>query len=187
VPFTLIAATTEGGMTPSMVDRFGVKCALQYYSASELAEIITLRADRDLFMIDPDAAHMLAVRSQGVPRIAGNRLARATDQAVKAGHLERITMAHATAAMDQEEIDALGLGTRERTVLTVICMEVGQPIGRKSIASVCGYRSVEEEMSILIRLGLVEKASGSLGSVATRAAYVLLGLAIPATCPGGKP
>lgn len=186
-PFTLIAATTEGGFTPSMADRFGVKCALGYYSVAELTTIITGRAEHDLFLIDPDAAHMLAVRSQGVPRVAGNRLARATDQAVKARSREKITMAHATAAMDLEEIDALGLGTRDRIVLTVIASEAGEPIGVKSIKAVCGFNNVDQEMSILKRLGLIAKAPGTRGSWATRAAYELLDWTVPPTCPGGKP
>src|SRR5512142_1739637 len=74
--FTLVGATTRAGLLSSPLrDRFGVISRLEFYTAEELATIVT-RSARILGMkADPEGAQELSRRSRGTPRIA-NRLVR---------------------------------------------------------------------------------------------------------------
>src|ERR1700688_4549385 len=73
--FTLVGATTRSGMLSGpMRDRFKMHEHLEYYSVDELAEIIRVNAGKLQTEISDDAAHELAKRSRGTPRIANARL-----------------------------------------------------------------------------------------------------------------
>src|SRR4051812_31589057 len=75
-PFTLVGATTRAGMlTNPLRDRFGIVARLEFYTADELAAIVTRSAGLLGVPIDPDGAQELARRSRGTPRVA-NRLLR---------------------------------------------------------------------------------------------------------------
>ena len=174
-PFTLVAATTEGKLDPSMARRF-TRINLRYYSVDELARIITWCAEGKGFEIEAGAAWYLAVRSQGVAGIGQEWLASAIDETRGAS---TITLAHAVAAMEVAEVDDLGLGTAERAILIAIAHEGGHPIGLSSVASLLGMRSVTEEVAFLERMNLVRLNHAPRGRVATSAAYVHLGEKVP--------
>src|SRR3954465_9458301 len=73
--YTLIGATTRSGMLSSpMRDRFKMHEHLDYYTVDELAEIVTINARKLETRLTPEAAHELAARSRGTPRIANARL-----------------------------------------------------------------------------------------------------------------
>ncbi|MFX6036278.1 Holliday junction branch migration DNA helicase RuvB, partial [Acinetobacter baumannii] len=75
-PFTLVGATTRAGMlTNPLRDRFGIVARLAFYTADELARIVTRSAQLLHARIDPTGALEIARRSRGTPRIA-NRLLR---------------------------------------------------------------------------------------------------------------
>ena len=78
--FTLVGATTRAGLlTSPLRSRFGVVSRLDYYEPKELEEII-LRSSRVLEVdIKNDAAHEIAKRSRGTPRIANRLLRRIRD------------------------------------------------------------------------------------------------------------
>ena len=73
-PFTLVGATTRyGDLSSPLRDRFGVVLHLNYYTTSELLEIVLRTAKVYNTNISKEAALELAKRSRGTPRIA-NRL-----------------------------------------------------------------------------------------------------------------
>src|SRR5215813_330706 len=72
--FTLIGATTRSGMLSGpMRDRFKLTHHLEFYSIEELAEIVRINAKKLNTEIGDDAAHELARRSRGTPRVANAR------------------------------------------------------------------------------------------------------------------
>ena len=73
--FTLIGATTRSGMLSSpMRDRFRMHEHLEFYSVEELAQIVRVNAAKLHTPITDEAAHELAHRCRGTPRIANARL-----------------------------------------------------------------------------------------------------------------
>ncbi len=71
--FTLIGATTRAGnLTSPLRDRFGVICKLDLYTSSELKEIVERSAAILDVPIDGQAAHEIASRSRGTPRIVNS-------------------------------------------------------------------------------------------------------------------
>ncbi|HUJ10471.1 MAG TPA: Holliday junction branch migration DNA helicase RuvB [Verrucomicrobiae bacterium] len=88
--FTLIGATTRSGLlTSPLRSRFGLTERLDYYSAEELATIVSRSARILNVDIDADGATEIAGRSRGTPRIANNLLKRVRDYAQVKGHTNR--------------------------------------------------------------------------------------------------
>ncbi|MCL1900640.1 MAG: Holliday junction branch migration DNA helicase RuvB, partial [Promicromonosporaceae bacterium] len=81
-PFTAVGATTRAGMLPAPLrDRFGFTGHLDFYSATDLQQVITRSAGLLGVSIDPAAAAEIASRSRGTPRIANRLLRRGRDWA----------------------------------------------------------------------------------------------------------
>ena len=79
-PFTLVGATTRSGLlTAPLRERFGIKCALEYYDTDDLIKIIARSARILKIDIDKTAAREIAMRSRGTPRIANALLKRVRD------------------------------------------------------------------------------------------------------------
>src|SRR6266540_3550169 len=73
--FTLIGATTRSGMLSGpMRDRFKMHEHLDFYSVEELAQIVTINAQKLQTHLTSEAAQEIARRSRGTPRIANTRL-----------------------------------------------------------------------------------------------------------------
>ncbi|PYK73565.1 MAG: Holliday junction branch migration DNA helicase RuvB [Verrucomicrobia bacterium] len=73
--FTLIGATTRAGMVSAPLrSRFGMTARLDYYSAEEMARIITRSAGLLSVEIDSGGASEIASRARGTPRTANNLL-----------------------------------------------------------------------------------------------------------------
>src|SRR3984893_4283230 len=84
--FTLIGATTRAGLlTNPLRDRFGIPVRLNFYSESELEEIVNRGARVLGIGMTPDGANEIARRARGTPRIAGRLLRRVRDFALVAG------------------------------------------------------------------------------------------------------
>src|SRR5579872_6701995 len=79
-PFTLVGATTRTGLlTAPLFSRFGHVIRLDFYPPDDLAKIV-LRSARLLSLaIDDDAAHEIARRARGTPRVANRLLRRIRD------------------------------------------------------------------------------------------------------------
>lgn len=82
-PFTLIGATTRSGLlTSPLRARFGIQCHLQYYDTDTLTGIVERSASILGVAIEREAAHEIAGRSRGTPRIANALLRRVRDFAM---------------------------------------------------------------------------------------------------------
>src|SRR6187402_67453 len=80
--FTLVGATTRAGLlTSPLRSRFGIVHRLEFYTASDLEEIVRRSARILGVPIDDAAAAEIARRSRGTPRIANRLLRRVRDYA----------------------------------------------------------------------------------------------------------
>src|SRR5438876_3216568 len=118
--FTLIGATTRSGMLSGpMRDRFKMHEHLEFYSVEELATIVRINAAKLATPITESAAHELAHRSRGTPRVANARLYWARSYAA-AKHEGEITEAIARDALDMQEVDRDGLDKNDRRYLEIL-------------------------------------------------------------------
>lgn len=134
-PFTLIGATTRTGLISAPLrDRFQMREHLDFYTVEELAVIVQRNAGKLQIAIDEDAAHEIAFRSRGTPRLANNRLRWVRDFAdAKADGA--ITLSVAVQALDMQGIDKLGLDAQDRKFLeTILRVFRGGPVGIESVA-----------------------------------------------------
>lgn len=134
--FTLVAATTRSGLlTSPLRDRFGITFRLDFYSDSELVEIV-LRSARILgVQIEDEGAMEIARRSRGTPRIANRLLRRVRDFAqVKGdGIIDKHVACESLAFMN---IDSEGLDGLDRMILSAIIDNYGGgPVGLSTLAA----------------------------------------------------
>ncbi|HMA11228.1 MAG TPA: Holliday junction branch migration DNA helicase RuvB [Steroidobacteraceae bacterium] len=180
-PFTLVGATTRAGLlTSPLRDRFGIVQRLDFYSDTELARIVARSAGILGVAATPDGSLRIAERSRGTPRIANRLLRRVRDYAqVRADGV--ITAAIADAALDLLDVDPKGMDALDRRLLaTIIDKFEGGPVGIESLAAAIGEeRGTLEDVvePFLIQRGLLIRTAR--GRMATRAAYLHLGLAAP--------
>lgn len=185
-PFTVVGATTRAGLLPAPLrDRFGFTGHLDYYSARELAQIVTCSAGLLGLEIDAQAAHELASRSRGTPRIANRLLRRVQDWAQVHGTPGVADLASTQAALKVFEVDAMGLDRLDRSVLTALCTRFGGgPVGLTTLAVSVGEEAETVETvaePYLVREGLMVRTPR--GRAATAAAYTHLGLELPEHMP----
>ena len=177
-PFTLVGATTRSGLlTPPLRARFGIDCHLEYYD-HEVLERIILRSARLLGVkCSGEAAHEIAMRSRGTPRIANALLRRVRDFAQVKG-TGRIDRAITQVALSALNIDSLGLDQMDNKILSVIIHKFGGgPVGLKTIATAVGEDegTIEEVYEpFLIMQGLLKRTPR--GREVTSAAWTHLGL-----------
>jgi Holliday junction DNA helicase RuvB len=183
--FTLIGATTRTGMiTGPLRDRFGLVTRLEYYEPDELRQIVQRAAGILDVAIDHDAAHEIASRSRGTPRIA-NRLLRRVRDFAQVRNSGAVTAAVADEALRVFGVDRLGLDKVDRSVLQIICERFGGgPVGLSTLAIAVSEQTetIEDVYEpFLIREGLLARTPR--GRVATTAAYAHLGLTPPERSP----
>ena len=104
-------------------DRFGHLYRLEFYTADEIAPIITRAAGILSSKIKEDSAHMLAGRARLTPRIANRLLKRVRDYADVNGD-GIIDTAMTTQALAMMEIDELGLDPADRNMLTQVIRHI---------------------------------------------------------------
>jgi holliday junction DNA helicase RuvB len=181
-PFCLVAATTQAGMLSSPLrDRFGFVVRLGLYADDELAAVVTRSAGLLGCDVDDGAAHVVAGRSRGTPRIANALLRRVRDWAQLQG-VTRIDAAAAQTALDAFGVDDAGLDQLGRELLRMLCTIFGGgPVGLSTLAAAVNEapQTVAEMYEPhLMRCGLLARTQR--GRVATPAAYSHLGMAVPA-------
>ena len=184
--FTLIGATTRAGLlTNPLRDRFGIPVRLNFYSESELEEIVNRGARVLGIGMTGDGANEIARRARGTPRIAGRLLRRVRDFALVAG-ATAIDRAAADRALIELEVDAAGLDAMDRRYLTTIAENYGGgPVGIETIAAALSEpRDAIEEIiePFLIQRGFLQRTPR--GRLLTSHAFRHLGLAEPARDPG---
>ncbi|MBE5957986.1 MAG: Holliday junction branch migration DNA helicase RuvB [Lachnospiraceae bacterium] len=176
--FTLVGATTRAGMLSAPLrDRFGVINKLEFYTLSELKEIINRSATVLDVKIDDEGATELARRSRGTPRLANRFLKRVRDFAdIKYDGI--ITREVAEDALDSLEVDKLGLDKGDRMILDIIINKFGGgPVGLDTIAAALGEDAgtIEDVYEpYLIQNGLLDRTAR--GRVATKQSYLHLGI-----------
>lgn len=179
--FTLVGATTRAGqLSAPLRDRFGVIFRLELYTAEQLAEIVTRSAGILGIGIDPEGALEIASRSRGTPRIANRFLKRARDFAQIVGD-GSITKEVASIALAKMEVDALGLDSIDRLILsTMIKNYNGGPVGLETIAAAIGEEAVTIEdvyEPFLMQIGFLSRTPR--GRCVTPAGYNHLGIPMP--------
>ncbi len=180
-PFTLIGATTRSGdLSAPLRHRFGETLRLQFYTVSELGQIIVRTAKLLDLTIDQRTAEMIAHRSRGTPRIANRLLKRIRDFANIAdiGHIDEIFVVDCLAKLG---INEHGLDNNDMMLLRVLAEKFqGRAIGVKTLASACN--ETEETLlnvyePYLVQEGLIERTPQ--GRKATNKTFAILGLPSP--------
>jgi Holliday junction DNA helicase RuvB len=183
--FTLVGATTRAGLlTNPLRDRFGIPVRLNFYSESELEEIVNRGARVLGIGMTADGANEIARRARGTPRIAGRLLRRVRDFALVAG-ATTVDRAAADRALLELEVDAAGLDAMDRRYLLNIAENYGGgPVGIETIAAALSEpRDAIEEIiePFLIQKGFIQRTPR--GRLLTSHAFRHLGLAEPARDP----
>jgi len=177
-PFTLIGATTRSGLlTSPLRSRFGINSRLQYYDSTILTHIVKRSASILNVEISDDAAHELAKRSRGTPRIANLLLRRIRDFAQIKGSGD-IDMKIATYGLSALNVDENGLDEMDIRILTTIIEKFkGGPVGLSTIATSVSEDSgtIEEVYEpFLIQEGYLKRTPR--GREATEMAYKHIGI-----------
>jgi Holliday junction DNA helicase RuvB len=176
-PFTLVGATTRSGLlTAPLRARFGINCHLEYYTHEVLERIILRSASLLGVKCTAEAAHEIALRSRGTPRIANALLRRVRDFAqVKGSGI--VDPEIARYALEALNIDRYGLDEIDHKILsTIITKFHGGPVGLSTIATALGEDpgTIEEVYEpFLIQEGFIKRTPR--GREVTPLAYSHLG------------
>ena len=171
--FTLVGATTKAGaLTSPLRDRFGLVYRLDFYSPSDLEQIVTRSAGVLGTSIDQAGAAEIARRARGTPRIVNRLIRRVRDFAqIKAeGHISRQVAQEALAWLG---VDSAGFGEMDRKILlTIIEKFNGGPVGVESLAAAVQEDKVTLEdvyEPYLIQAGYLDRTGR--GRQATKLAF----------------
>lgn len=180
-PFTLVGATTRYGLlTPPMRARFGIVHRLNFYSAADLALIVTRSAEVMQVECTAEGADEIGQRARGTPRVANRLLRRVRDYAqVRASGV--ITREVAAEALQMLDVDEYGLDEMDARILRALIENFeGGPTGLATLAVAVGEDAgtLEEVYEpFLIQNGFLQRTPR--GRVATNNAYRRFGYALP--------
>ena len=134
--FTLIGATTKPNMLSSPLrDRFGSMIKLDYYSESEMEDIIVRSAEILGVKLDNEAAVLLASCCRRTPRIANRLLKRVRDFCL-VKEIDFATRVDIESTLIILGIDNLGMNKLDRDLLDVVLNKFdGGPVGLKAISA----------------------------------------------------
>ena len=175
--FTLIGATTRIGMlTSPLRDRFGVLCAMEYYTIEQLKEIVIRSAMVLGCNITEEGAIEIAKRSRGTPRVANRLLKRVRDYSqVYSDNL--ISLKEAREALNLLEVDNEGFDKVDNKILEAIIDNCnGGPVGIETLSYFIGEElgTLEDVYEpYLLQKGFIVRTPR--GRVATEKAYKHLG------------
>ncbi|QZE13985.1 Holliday junction branch migration DNA helicase RuvB [Halosquirtibacter laminarini] len=160
-PFTLIGATTRSGLlTSPLRARFGINSHLEYYDIDVLSKIVVRSAALLNVPIEENAAHEIAFRSRGTPRIVNSLLRRVRDFAMVKGN-GAIDLKITRFALEALNIDKYGLDEMDNKILaTIIDKFRGGPVGISTIATAVGEDAgtIEEVYEpFLIKEGFIKR------------------------------
>ena len=170
--FTLIGATTRAGMlSHPLRERFGMHFRMQFYNAKELAEIVRLASIKLDKVTEGDAAHEIAKRSRGTPRLSLRLLRRVRDFSEVANE-ERINIKTTQYALDQLGVNDLGFDEEDIRLLEFLIASKGRPVGLSTIAAALSEDegTIEDVLEpYLLANGYIERTAR--GRVATEKSY----------------
>lgn len=135
-PFTIVGATTRIGLLSNPLrDRFGVVSRLSFYEPEDLKHILVQGAKKLGTVVHPKALTELSRRGRGTPRVALRLLKRVRDVAQVEGQGD-ITEAILDRSLSLLEVDAMGLDSSDRRLLTTIIDKfAGGPVGIDTLAA----------------------------------------------------
>ncbi len=162
--FTLAGSTTRAGMLSAPLrERFGLVYHLDYYSRTELAQVVVRSAGILGITVDLDAANEIAARARGTPRIANRLLRRVRDYAeVESGGTATLQVARD--ALELEGVDRVGLDRLDRLYLRTLAHNYnGGPAGIEALAATVN----EEQQTLtdvvepfLLKIGFIVRTPG---------------------------
>lgn len=172
-PFTLVGATTRAGMLSAPLrDRFGIISHMEYYTESDLQEIICRSAAIFSTEIVEEGALEIARRSRGTPRIANRLLKRVRDFAQVEGD-GVINRQLADRALLLLQVDHAGLDyVDQKLIKTMIELYNGGPVGLSTLSVNIGeeQETVEDMYEpYLIQKGFLKRTQR--GRMVTRLSY----------------
>lgn len=181
--FTLLAATTRfGDLSGPLRDRFGIVERLDFYTPEEIERIVKRSARILKVELAKGAAAEIAGRARMTPRVANRLLKRVRDYAQVKGRVP-VDSITAREALEQLQVDELGLDRADRELLSVIIKNYrGGPVGLGTLAAATRQEQVtieEVHEPYMLQAGLLERTAK--GRKATEAAYLHLGLDLPAS------
>ena len=178
-PFTLIGATTRvGDLSAPLRDRFGVHSHLEYYTKTDLFEIVKRTSAVFQIDIDEQAAKELASRARGTPRIVNRLFRRIRDFAQVLSDEDYISLDITKDALRRLDIDDFGLDMVDHKILRGIAERFsGGPVGIEALAA-----SIAEEATtledvyepFLLQEGFIVRTPR--GRIITEKAYKHLGI-----------
>ena len=179
--FTLVGATTRSGLLPAPLrDRFGFTGHLEFYSTTDLLQVLARSSGKLEIDATPGGLHEIASRSRGTPRIANRLLRRVRDWAQVRGD-GSIDEDAARAALTVYEVDERGLDRLDRSVLHALCVRFrGGPVGLSTVAVAVAEEAetvAEVVEPFLVREGFMARTPR--GRVATGDGWRHLGLEAP--------
>jgi Holliday junction DNA helicase RuvB len=180
--FTLVGATTRAGLlTSPLRDRFGWSARLEYYPVDDLEQIILRSGGLLGVRVEPKAAHEIARRARGTPRIANRLLRRVRDfAAVRDGDSQNVVLDTTRFALDRLDVDDAGFDGLDRSFLTTLVDKfAGGPVGLDTLAAAVGEDKGTLEDVVepyLIHCGFLTRTPR--GRVATERAFVHLGIPV---------
>lgn len=176
-PFTLVGATTRTGLLSNPLrDRFGIDLRLNFYSKTDLTEIIKRSANILGFDISDKGALLLAGSSRGTPRIANRLLKRARDFSVDQNQkiIDEIII---ETTLKQLHIDNLGLDEIDYEYLKAIIKHyAGGPVGVENLSAILSepVDTIEDVIEpYLMQQGFIQRTPR--GRIVTDAGYKHLG------------
>ena len=181
--FTLVGATTRAGLlTSPLRDRFGWSARLEYYPVDDLARIVARSGGLLGLDVAGDAAHEIARRARGTPRIANRLLRRVRDFAAvgpKPG--DGVGLETARFALGRLDVDEAGFDGLDRAFLETLVEKFGGgPVGLETLAAAVGEDkgTIEDVVEpYLIHCGFLARTPR--GRVATPRAFEHLGRPVP--------
>ena len=175
--FTLIGATTRGGMISSPLrGRFGIQFNLSFYSEQDIEKIVRRSAGILQVQVKGDGALEVARRSRGTPRVANRLLRRVWDyaQVQGSGVLDEAIANH---ALERMGIDAYGLDELDRRILECLVERFnGRPVGLETLAAYVQEESdnIEDVYEpYLLKMGFISRTPR--GRVASPEAFRYFG------------
>ena len=178
--FTLVGATTRTGLlTTPLRERFGIPLHLDYYDPETLEHIVHSMAQALSIPLGTGAAHEIARRARGTPRVAGRLLRRVRDFSTDK---KNITAARVDQALSQLNVDKNGLDDIDYRYMKCLAVTFkGGPTGIETLAAALGESrdALEETVEpYLLRQGFISRTAR--GRVAEEPTFRCLGVVPPA-------
>tara|TARA_Y100001970_G_scaffold140346_1_gene172718 strand:+ start:9294 stop:10313 length:1020 start_codon:yes stop_codon:yes gene_type:complete len=162
-PFTLIGATTKyGNLSPPLRDRFGSIFRLDFYSNTEMTEILHRSSQIFKIKTEKKGLSQIAIRSRKTPRI-GNRLLRRVRDYSEVKSDGSISLKIVLSALEQLEVDEIGLDKIDLDYLKSLILKFGGgPVGLDTLsASISEDPSTVEDViePFLLNLGFISRTN----------------------------